>query len=221
VLVSRERTEGCCLGKTSFHLNSKRPVLSCWLLIVTKKCISIPFFQKSLPKVAHSDWEGGCVCSEGDHYDHHECFTLTSFYGECVTRNWLKITDSLRKNPEEQQRLHQTERTRGRQWKKEARQQVNKHCNQRQLQWDTNTVFHFLILSLENVIMSTWLMRPIVSPPTQRGTQLGQDGWKKHSLLYNFFFLFHLLLKAFSQAVWKYDSGETDNLKDKSVLWAI
>lgn len=49
-------------------------------------------FYKILPKVAESEWEGGCVSSEGDHYDHHERFTLTSFYSERVTRSWLKIT---------------------------------------------------------------------------------------------------------------------------------
>lgn len=30
------------------------------------------------------------------------------------------------------------------------------------------------------------------------------------------FFLFPSLLKAFSQAIWKYDSGESESLKDKS-----
>ncbi len=143
-------------------------------------------FNKILPKVTQSEWEGGCVSSEGDHYDHHECFTLTSFYGECMTRSWFKFTDSLKWNPEEQQRLHQTERTRGRQWNREARQQVNKHCNQRQLQWDTNTVFHSLSLSLswecDHVHMINETHR--FSSSSKRNSA-GTGRIKKHSLLYN------------------------------------
>ncbi len=147
--------------------------------------ISFSNFNKILPKVGQSEREGGCVSSDGDHYDHHERFSLTRFYGECVTRSWLKITNSLKWNPEEQQRLHQTERTRGRQWNREVRQQVNKHCNQRQIQWDTNTVFHSLVHSLswecDHVHMINEAHR--FSSSSKRNS--AGTGWIKKNTLYN------------------------------------
>ncbi len=120
-----------------------------------------------------------------------------------MTRSWFKFIDSLKWNPEEQQRFHQTERTRGRQWNREARQQVNKHCNQRQLQWDTNTVFHSPLLSLSlslSISLSLSLSLSLLSwecdhvhminethlfSSSSKRNSAGTGRIKKHSLLYN------------------------------------